>query len=224
MPACNRIALAFCLTVAAALPAAAQVKTAPAPAKPSADKIVKLPTAQDGDVFYHFDPATNLPVNAQDERAMVAAAALSFQPKKKGEDLQWNEFYSLQFVKGQKPTFILVYDESNKPMKLQVGDKQPKLDGQTWSATSQPRAVDKKTWDEMIGPKTWYLQRKFMIQYEDGHERTLHQLSVVTQQMRLELLQKVTGMQLLGPASAAAPAATPAPAPAPAPAATEKKN
>jgi len=230
MPASTRLALATCLALLATLPAAAQVKPAAAakpatPAPPAGkDKVVKLPTAEDGEVFYHFDPATNLPVNAQDERAMVAAAALSFQPKKKGEDLQWNEFYSLQFVKGQKPTFILVYDESTKPLKLEVGDKQPTVDGGQWSATSQPQVVDKKTWDEMIGPKTWYLQRKFMIQYEDGHERTLHQLSVVTQQMRLELLQKVTGMQLLGPASAAAPAATPAPAPAPAPAATEKKN
>ncbi len=221
MPVFSRIVLASCLVLAAALPAAAQVKPTPAPAKPAADKVVKLPTAQDGEVFYHFDPATNLPVNAQDDKAMVTAAALSFQPKKKGQDLQWNEFYSLQFAKGQKPTFILVYDESNKPMKLQVGDKQPRLDGQAWSATSQPRAVDKKTWDDMIGPKTWYLQRKFMVEYADGTERTLHQLSVVTQQMRLELLQKVTGMQLLQPAPAAA---TPAAAPASAPATTPKTN
>jgi hypothetical protein len=58
----------------------------------------------------------------------------------------------------------------------------------------------------MIGPKPWYLQRKFMVSYADGTERTLHQLSVVTQPMRLELLQKVTGMQLIQPAPAPAPA------------------
>jgi hypothetical protein len=40
---------------------------------------------------------------------------------------------------------------------------------------------------------------------------------VVTQPMRLELLQKATGMQLLQPARApAAPTTAPAPAPAPA--------
>jgi hypothetical protein len=226
MPAFDRLALASCLALLAALPAAAQVKTTPAPTKAArgADKIVKLPTAADGEVFYHFDPATDLPVNASDERAVVTAAALSFLPKKKGEALQWNTYYSLQFGKGAKPTFILVYDESNKPLKLEVGDKAPVLEAGSWSASSQPRTVDKQTWDSMIGPKPWVLQRKFMISYADGTERTLHQLSVVTQAMRLELLQKVTGMQLLQPAAGAPAAAakTPAPAPAAAPAAAKK--
>lgn len=210
------LALASGLALALVLPAAAQVKTAPAPARPaaaSADKVVKLPTAADGDVFYHFDPASNLPIAAADDHALVTAVALSFLPKKPGEQLQWNIIYSLQFAKGAVPKFILVYDESSKPLKLEVGDKQPKVDGGQWSATSKPQVVDKKTWDSMIGAKPWYLQRKFMVEYADGTERTLHQLSVVTQQMRLELLQKATGLQLLQPAGAPA-----APAPAAAPA------
>jgi len=221
MPASTRLALATCLALLATLPAAAQVKPAAAakpatPAPPAGkDKVVKLPTAEDGEVFYHFDPATNLPLNAGDERARVTAVALSFLPKKKGEDLQWNYYYELQFAKGAQPKFILVYDESNKPLKLEVGDSKPTPGGGTWSASSQPHKVDKKTWDSMIGPKPWFLQRKFMIEYADGTERTLHQLSVVTQTMRLELLQKVTGMQLLQPAQASAPAPAQAPAPAP---------
>jgi hypothetical protein len=224
MTAFRPLALASGLALAIVLPAAAQVKTAPAPAQSrpvaaSTDKIVKLPTAVDGEVFYHFDPATNLPIAAADDHAIVTAVALSFLPKKQGEPLQWSTIYSLQFAKGAVPKFILVYDESTKPLKLEVGDKQPTVDGGQWSATSQPQVVDKKTWDSMIGAKPWYLQRKFMVSYADGTERTLHQLSVVTQQMRLELLQKATGMQLLQPAGApAAPAPAPAPAPTPAPA------
>jgi hypothetical protein len=213
MPALSRFAFATVLALSVTLPALAQQKPA-APARPaSPDKVVKLPTAADGEVFYHFDPATNLPVNAGDDRARVTAVALSFLPKKKGEDLQWNFFYAVQFAKGAPaPRFITVWDESNKPLKLEVGDKMPTLDGTTWSASSQPHAVDKKTWDAMIDPKPWYLQRKFIIEYADGTERSLHQLSVVTQPMRLELLQKVTGMQLLQPAKAPAPAPAPAPA------------
>jgi hypothetical protein len=212
MSAFRRVVLASGLALAIALPVAAQVKSASVPAKPaaaSADKVVKLPTAADGDVFYRFDPATNLPIAAADDHALVTAVALSFLPKKQGEPLRWNMIYSLQFTKGAVPKFILVYDESTKPLKLEVGDKQPTVDGGQWSATSQPQVVDKKTWDSMIGAKPWYLQRKFMVSYADGTERTLHQLSVVTQQMRLELLQKATGMQLLQPANAPA-----APAPA----------
>jgi hypothetical protein len=206
MPALSRLAFATVLALSITLPAVAQQK-APAPARPSSpDKVVKLPTAVDGEVFYHFDPATNLPVNAGDDRARVTAVALSFLPKKKGEDLQWNFYYALQFAKGAPaPRFITVWDESNKPLRLEVGDKKPSVEGGTWSANSQPHAVDKKTWDSMIGPKTWYLQRKFIVEYADGTERSLHQLAVVTQPMRLELLQKVTGMQLLQPAQAPAP-------------------
>jgi len=212
MTAFRPLALASGLALALSLPAAAQVKTAPAqprPAAASTDKIVKLSTAADGDVFYHFDPATNLPIAAADDHAVVTAVALSYLPKKQGEPLRWNMIYSLQFAKGALPVLILVYDESSKPLTLKVGDKQPKLDGGQWSATSEPQVVDKKTWDSMIDAKPWYLQRKFVVSYADGTERTLHQLSVVTQQMRLELLQKATGMQLLQPAGAPA-----APAPA----------
>jgi hypothetical protein len=213
MTAPSRLAFATVLALTIAFPALAQQKPA-APARPaSPEKVVKLPTAVDGEVFYHFDPATNLPINAGDDRARVTAVALSFLPKKKGEDLKWNFYYSLQFAKGAPaPKFITVWDESNKPLRLEVGDKKPSVEGGTWSANSQPHAVDKKTWDSMIGPKTWYLQRKFIIEYADGTERSLHQMSVVTQQMRLELLQKVTGMQLLQPAQAPAPAAAPTPA------------
>jgi hypothetical protein len=218
MAAFGSLAFATCLGLAVALPAAAQVKTAPAPApaKPATaagDKVVRLPTAVDGDVSYHFDATTSLPVSAADDHAMVTAAALTFLPKKKGEPLQWNMYYSLQFAKGVVPKFILVYDEGVNPLKLEVGDVAPRPDKGQWSASSQPATVDKATWDAMISPKTWYLQRKFMVSYADGTERTLHQLSVVTQQMRLELLEKVTGMKLLQPASAS-PAAPAQPAPA----------
>ena len=131
MTAFRPLALASGLALAIVLPAAAQVSTATAPARPaaaSADKIVKLPTAADGDVFYHFDPATNLPIAAADDHAVVTAVALSFLPKKQGEPLRWSTIYSLQFAKGAVPKFILVYDESTKPLKLEVGDSAPTLD------------------------------------------------------------------------------------------------
>ena len=202
MPACRPSLLATCLVLAASLPAAAQVK-APAPAATpaaAAVKVVKLPTAADGEVSYKFDAATNLPISASDDRAEVVAVAVSFLPKKKGEDLRWVYYYSLRFKAGVKPTLVMVYDESQRPIRLEVGDKAPVLEDGAWSASSQPKVVDKKTWDSMIGKDPWYLQRKFIIDYADGHRRTLHQLSVVTQPMRLGLLEQVTGQKLLEPA------------------------
>jgi hypothetical protein len=200
MPAPRRLALATCLALAVVLPAGAQVKpAAPAPA-PAAAKEVKLPTAADGEIVYRFDPATSLPVSAKDEKAEVLAVALSFEPKKAGEPLRWSYYYALQFQKGAVPKFITVYDESQRPLKLEVGDSAPTLDGNVWTATSQPKEVDKKTWDAMIGKDPWILQRKFMIDYADGTQRSLHQLSVVTTTMRLQLLEKVTGQKLLAPA------------------------
>jgi len=205
MPVLHKTALALGLALLASLPAAAQVKTTPAPAAPAAPaaavKTIKLPTAADGDVFYRFDANTNLPISAKDDRAEVMAVALSFEPKKAGEDLQWNVYYALQFQQDAKPTMITVYAEDKKPLTLEVGDKAPALDGGLWSANSQSKAVDKKTWDSMIGKAPWFLQRKFVIDYADGTQRTLHQLSVVTQVMRLELLEKVTGQKLLAPAT-----------------------
>ena len=194
MPATAR-RLALCLALAANLPAAAQVKEAAAPAKE-----VKLPTAADGEVTYRFDPATNLPISASDDRVEVLAVALSFLPKKPGEQLRWNYYYALRFVPGApKPTLVTVYAEDQRPIKFEVGDNAPLLEGGVWSASSQPRALDKKSWDSMIGKDPWFLQRKFIIDYDDGTRRTLHQLSVVTTQMRLELLEKVTGQKLLEP-------------------------
>ena len=199
MPAISRLLLAAGLAAFASLPAIAQVKPAPAAPKP-ATRSVKLPTAADGDVYYQFDANTNLPISAKDDRAEVVAVALSFQPKKAGEPLRWNYYYSLQFGKDVKPKMITVFAEDKKPIKLEVGDTAPVLDGGVWSAPSQPKDVDKKTWDAMIGKDPWFLQRKFVIDYADGTQRTLHQLSVVTQVMRLELLEKVTGQKLLEPA------------------------
>ena len=201
--------LATSLVLAASLPAAAQVKapapaTAPAPAPAlAAVREIKLPTSADGEVTYKFDTATNLPISASDDRAQVVAVGVSFLPKKKGEDLRWVYYYSLRFPAGAKPTLVMVYDESQRPIKLEVGDNAPILQDGSWSATSQPKVVDKKTWDSMIGKDPWYLQRKFIIDYADGHRRTLHQLSVVTQTMRLGLLEQVTGQKLLEPAPAA---------------------
>jgi hypothetical protein len=202
MTAHSRCLLATCLLLAASLPAAAQVKTkpaSPAPATRPATKPVKLPTAADGDVTYLFDANTNLPISAKDEHAEVMAAALSFEPKKAGEPLRWKYFYALQFQEGAKPTMITVYAENQRPLTLEVGDSAPVLDGGLWSASSLPKDVDKKTWDSMIGKDPWVVQRKFVIDYADGTQHTLHQLSVVTQTMRLGLLEKVTGQKLLGP-------------------------
>ena len=199
MTAPSRCLLAACLALAASTPAAAQVKAKPAAPAP-ATKPVKLPTAADGDVTYLFDANTNLPLSAKDERAEVVAVALTFLPKKAGEPLRWNYLYSLQFGKDAKPTMITVFAEDKKPVTLEVGDSKPALEGGVWSAPSQPKEVDKKTWDAMIGKDPWFLQRKFVIDYADGTQRTLHQLSVVTQVMRLELLEKVTGQKLLEPA------------------------
>jgi hypothetical protein len=205
MPAAKRLLLATALVLVSNL-AAAQAR--PAPAKPAAAKAaavppgkrVKLPTAADGEVFYSFDPVTNLPVSAKDDRAEVVATALSFLPKKPGEDLRWAFYYALQFKTGAVPKLITVYSENKAPLKLEVGDKAPVLDGGVWTASSQPHVVDKKTFDSMIGKEPWFLQRKFVIDYADGSQRTLHQLSIVTQVMRLELLEKITGQKLLAPA------------------------
>jgi hypothetical protein len=208
MPAFDRCLLAASLALAFSLPASAQVKTTPAPAKPAAApagsanfKEVKLKTAMDGEVSYRFDNATNLPVSAKDDRAEVMATGLSFLPKKQGEGLRWAFYYALQFSGKVKPTLVTVYAENKAPMLLEVGDSAPVLDETgTWTASSKAQVVDKKTWDSMIGKEPWVLQRKFVISYADGTQRTLHQLSVVTQVMRLELLEKVTGQKLLEPA------------------------
>ena len=207
MTALHRCLLTTALVLATSLPAAAQVKTAPAAAPPAARaataagvKEVKLPTAADGDVFYRFDATTNLPISAKDDRSEVMAVALSFEPKKAGEPLRWKYYYALQFKEGAKPTMITVYAENQRPLTLEVGDSSPVLDGGLWSASSQAKDVDKKTWDSMIGKDPWVVQRKFVIDYADGTQRTLHQLSMVTQVMRLGLLEQVTGQKLLGPA------------------------
>lgn len=180
-----------------AVPAASAANPAAAAPTSAATKVVKLPTAADGEVFYRFDAATDLPIAVGDDRAVVTAVALTFLPKKSGEELRWNYLYSLQFSKGAVPKMITVFDEGMAPLKFEVADTKPALDKGGWSASSMPHAVDKKTWDSMIGKDPWVLQRKFVIDYADGTQRTLHALSVVTTTMRLELLEKVTGMKLL---------------------------
>ena len=177
--------------------------SAPVAAAGTDTKTIKLPTAADGEVFYQFDSKTNLPLSASDDRAEVTGVALTFLPKKGGEPLRWAFYYGLQFKPGVKPKSILVLSENQPPVSLEVGDTGPVLDKGAWSATSQPKAVDKATWDSMIGNTPWYLQRKFVITYADGNVRTLHQLAVITPTMRLELLEKVSGQKLLAPAKPA---------------------
>ena len=107
----------------------------------------------------------------------------------------------LMELEEERPDFMItVFAENQRPLTLEVGDNAPALEGGLWSASSQPKEVDKKTWNSMIGKDPWVVQRKFVIDYADGTQRTLHQLSVVTQVMRLGLLEKVTGQKLLQPA------------------------
>lgn len=163
---------------------------------------LRLPTAEDGEVIYQLNSVTKKPLSAQDDRSEVMAVSLVFLPKKPGEELRWGFLYQVRFKDGAIPKSIVVYSENNKPTTIEVRDASPTLKENTWSAISKPNVMDEKAFQFMTEKDPWFLQRKFVISYADGAERTLHQLAIITNPMRFQLLETIFGRPISQPAAA----------------------
>lgn len=146
---------------------------------------IKLPTAEDGEVVYQVDTLTKKPMGARDDRAEVVNIAVSVMPKPSAARPDVFFVYGIKFKGGAMPRSIAVYAEERKPLTLELTDAAPALRGDTYTAMVAPRNMDEAAWQRIASEPALILQKKFVITYADGEERTLHQLAVLTNPVRL---------------------------------------
>ena len=126
--------------------------------------------------------------------------ALSFLPKASGEPIRWAFQYEMRFEEGHEPKSITIYSENNTPLTIEVQATDPLLRNRTWNATSANIAqFDDRAWKAWTGKDPWILQRKFVVIYEDGAVRTLHQLAIITNPMRFKLMEQIMGKSISEP-------------------------
>jgi hypothetical protein len=150
---------------------------------------MKLPTAEDGEIVYRVDNATKQAANAKDDRAETLPVSLAFLPRAPGGGMQWTFVYRVRFSGSAKPVSIRVETENQKPVTLEVEDRDPKVKSGIWAGRVAP--IDfSKFWAEKIAAKDpWMLQRRYTITYADGRKSVLHQLSVLTTEGRAQMLE-----------------------------------
>jgi hypothetical protein len=146
---------------------------------------IKLPTAEDGEVVYQIDAVTKKPMGAKDDRAEIVNVSLNVMPKLAATRPEFFFVYGIMFKGGATPRSIAVYAEEGKALTLELKDAAPTLRGDTYTAMVAPKGMDEAAWKRMASEPTLILQKKFVIIYADGEERTLHQLAVLTNTVRL---------------------------------------
>lgn len=186
-----KLAVAFlCLSVS--LPSQAEIKE------------IRLPTAEDGEVSYRIDSVTKKPLSAQDDRAEITSVSLAFLPKAPGEPLRWAFLYGVRFKGGAEPKSVSVQTLGKAKTLLDASEPSVTLKDGVWNGTGKARVMDEQMFREMTRKEPWVLQKKFVITYADGSVRTLHQLAVITNPARVQLLEMVLGKQI--PPASAVPA------------------
>ncbi|MDD1795405.1 hypothetical protein LRP50_19935 [Enterovibrio sp. ZSDZ42] len=153
-------------------------------------KEYKLPTAEDGEIVFIVDDETKLPVSASDDMARVIEGALTFLPKNPGESLRWTWQYRIQFLTDQKVKSVVIEDERDEKIKLLIEDDKPLIVNNEWTGVEKSMHLSKSSFEMMKSEETWLLLRRVRITYEDGQESKLHQMIVVTQPMRIDILNE----------------------------------
>jgi hypothetical protein len=89
-----------------------------------------------------------------------------------------------------------------KALKLMINDMQPALTpNNTWAAASEPIEMDNNWFQQMTGKDPWIIQTRFSINYSDGSTSKLHQLAVITNPMRIRMLEKILGQSISEPSN-----------------------
>lgn len=156
----------------------------------SEPKEIRLPTAADGEVVFQMDPDTRLPLSAFDEQAEVTKAALTFLPKEPNKPLHFTWQYELRFKTGSKVKSVTVEDERDAALRTLIDDRNPTVTQSSWTGQEESHEVTQGVVKAMFEKNPWVLLRRITVEYEDGKQSKLHQMVVMTQPMRMNLVEK----------------------------------
>ncbi len=148
-----------------------------------------LPTAADGDVSFPMNPETRMPMSASDQKAEVTKAALTFLPKAAGQPLKFTWQYAIRFKTEAVVRSITIENERDKKLELLVQDDAPKIQSLTWTANEPSHEVTRGFINAVNAKGPWVLLRRVSIVYADGSTSKLHQMVLMTQPMRVQLME-----------------------------------
>lgn len=138
-------------------------------------KTIQVRIAEGKTISATVDERGPFPAEDATVKVEVAGILVRFREDRKEPQLVWN--FSFRAKVSQPITRVRIDDVTEDPVVGLIGDNQPTLKGNLWSGTAQPIAISKETIPWLYDSKPLIKVFRLTVQYDDGSEAILHQLS-----------------------------------------------